>query len=301
MTLLWCGLLSYYVYQSIHIDLPTNKHNIISYFEESGQDLKYLYCSILKKAKKSIFLASFGLCDPEINCILEKKRLEGIQIIDHNSLTERMNRKKVSGLYHKKILVIDEEELYIGSANCTKGSLSFHGNQIFGFSDKDLISAVLSNQSFENDHIAFYLLPSQKTKAFANLLSHIQEAKDRIIVSMYALTHRELIDELIKAFQRGVIVEVFLDKGMIKGSCKQAMLLLKEAQIPLYTREKGGLNHHKCALIDDAYILGSLNWSKAGFSKNEETLLILSNLSKELLASIETYLKNVKYYSKKLM
>ncbi len=273
----------------------------MSYFEESGADLKYLYCSILKKAKKSIYLSSYGISDPDIKNILEKKRLEGVKVTDHNSLEERMNRKKISGLYHKKILIIDDEELYIGSANCTKASLSFHGNQIFGFYDKDLISSVLSNQSLKTDKIAFYSLPDQKTEAFTNLISHVAGAKTRIIISMYALTHTKIIDEMIKASQRGVHVEVFLDSAMIKGSCKKAMLRLKEANIALYTRAKGGLHHHKCALIDDTYILGSLNWSMAGFAKNEETLLILPNLSKDLLFSIETFIKNTKYYSKKLV
>lgn len=189
----------------------------------------------------------------------------------------------------------------MGSANCTKASLSFHGNQIFGFCDKHLISAVLSNKSFDNENITFFLLPSEKKKAFERLCSHIEGAKDQVIISMYALTHSKIIDEIIKAYQRGVTVEVFLDKGMVKGSCKKGLLTLKKANIPLYMRAKGGLHHHKCALIDNTYIFGSLNWSSAGFTKNEETLLILSNLSKSVLNSIETHLKNTKYYSKKLM
>ncbi len=212
-----------------------------------------------------------------------------------------MNRKKVAGLYHKKILIIDEKELYIGSANCTKTSLSFHGNGLLGFWDKDLIAAVFTNQSYETNDIAFYLLPAEKTKALSNLLSHIKKAKDRIIISMYALTHKGIIDEIIHASKKGVTVEVILDAGMIKGSCKKSMIRLKEANIALYTRAKGGLNHHKCALIDNTYVLGSLNWSEAGLTKNEETLLILSNLPKNLLSSIETFLTNTKYYSKKLI
>ena len=116
---------------------------------------------------------------------------------------------------------------------------------------------------------------------------------------MYALSHPEIIDEIIKARNRGVKVLVFLDQGMTNGSCKKMITTLKSEGISIRTRLKSGLNHHKAALIDDTYIFGSVNWSKAGFTKNEETLIILHKLSPHLSRQIFRFIFNLNYYSNK--
>jgi phosphatidylserine/phosphatidylglycerophosphate/cardiolipin synthase-like enzyme len=42
------------------------------------------------------------------------------------------------------------------------------------------------------------------------------------------------------------------------------------------------LLHHKWAIVDEEqWIMGSANWTKAAFAKNEDFLLILSTLTKE--------------------
>ena len=294
---IWIIFLAYYLFTSLYVASPSTDEETITYFEESGDDLKCLYCSLLKKAKSSIFLSSFGLTDADIKSILAIKRAEGITITLHNSTKEKKLRKKVSGLYHKKILIIDEKELYIGSANCTKSSLAYQGNQIFGFSDKNLISEILEGRSCTFDNIDFYLLPKDKKIAFSRLISLLQNAKKTISISMYALSHSEIIEEIIRAYRRDVSVSLYLDGGMLKGTCRKKALPLIEAGIPIYIRSKPGLNHHKCALIDDNYILGSVNWSGAGFSRNEETFLVLKNIEPHLMQSIKRFFLDCKYYS----
>jgi phosphatidylserine/phosphatidylglycerophosphate/cardiolipin synthase-like enzyme len=117
---------------------------------------------------------------------------------------------------------------------------------------------------------------------------------------MYALTHKEVITELIAAHKRGVDTSLFLDKGMASGTCKKYIALLQDGGVPIFTREKGGLLHHKSALIDSTYIFGSVNWSASGFQKNEETLLFIKDPPEKLLRNINTFLKNSQYYSKPL-
>ncbi|MCH9620891.1 MAG: Cardiolipin synthase A [Chlamydiia bacterium] len=289
-----CG---YYVYQSVHIEYPTKDRPIVSYFEESGHDLKYIYCSLLQKAQKSIFISSFGISDPDILRILKEKRLAGIKIINHNSRQQKSLRKKVHGLYHRKILIIDNEELYIGSANCSIPSLCFHGNQILGFYNQALIKAIKENKSHISDELFFYLLPGSSKQALSHLLSLLKNAQAKITLTMLTLTHPDIIDELINAHQRGVSVKIYLDHGSSKGSCKKYIQKLIQYNIPINTRQKYGLLHHKSAIIDDIYVFGSTNFSKNGFGRNEETLIVMPCIPSQLKKDLKTFIKNTDYYS----
>lgn len=290
---LWFIGLFYYIKTSTYLEIPIEENKIIPYFEETGADLKYLYCSLLKRAKKSIFISTFGLSDPDILAILKTKKAEGVKITHHNSPAQKKLRKKISGLYHKKILIIDDKELYIGSANCSKPSLTFFGNQIFGFCDADLIQSVLNNSSFQTEDLSFFLLPKDKKEALSKLLNTLKEAKNHIYITMYALTHKEIIAEIISAYKRGVKIAIFLDKKMSEGTCKKYTTNLQKEGIPIYIRVKNGTLHHKSALIDDTYITGSANWSAAGFSKNEETLLFLNKSPPE----VNNFIKSSFYFS----
>lgn len=117
---------------------------------------------------------------------------------------------------------------------------------------------------------------------------------------MFSLTHQKIIDEVINAHKRGVYVSIYLDKSMQNGRLKSKITKLIKAKVPIYIREKQGLLHHKSALVDNTFIFGSTNWSQAGFTKNEETLLILNNIDHTLKKSIQKFLKNTKYYSKSI-
>ena len=288
-----------YVVFSITFKTPNINRPVVAYFEECGEDLKYLYCSLLRKAEKSIFISSFGLTDEDIIKILSQKKREGVIVTLHNSKKEKALRKKTSGLYHKKILIIDEKEMYIGTANCSKTSLTFHGNQIFGFNNPLFIQAVLNNTSYRDDFLTYYLLPKDRAFAFDDLLTRIKNAKEHIYITMYALSHAEIINEIINAKNRGLKVCVFLDNGMTKGSCQKMVTKLASSGVEIRVRIKSGLNHHKAALIDNAYVFGSLNWSKSGFTRNEETLVILPNISPELSKKVLQFIFCLKYYSKK--
>ena len=239
------------------------------------------------------------MTDEDVKKILAQKQNEGVHVTLHNSKQERAKRAKTSGLYHKKILIIDEKEMYMGTANCSKSSLAFQGNQIFGFNNPLFIQAVLENHSYQDSNLIYYLLPKDKAPALSDLLLRIKSATERLYITMYALSHPEIIDEIIGARDRGVEVILFLDQAMLSGSCQKMATALKEAGISIRVRIKPGLNHHKAALIDNTYIFGSVNWSKAGFTKNEETLIILPDLSSNLLEKIVRFFFYSKYYSDK--
>jgi phosphatidylserine/phosphatidylglycerophosphate/cardiolipin synthase-like enzyme len=80
-----------------------------------------------------------------------------------------------------------------------------------------------------------------------------------------------------------------MDRGMSKGSSEKVTTALKSHNVFVRTHLGGGLLHHKCALIDNTFVFGSANWTKAAFSKNEEYLLFLESLSKKDLHEITKF------------
>ena len=65
-----------------------------------------------------------------------------------------------------------------------------------------------------------------------------------------------------------------MEKGRIEELCKNGISPLKS--------EGGKLLHHKWALIDQKTLfLGSANWTRLAFQKNEDCLFILHNLTEK--------------------
>jgi len=121
-------------------------------------------------------------------------------------------------------------------------------------------------------------------KCSAHIVREIGQAKNEVLVAVYAFTSDELAWALVKARQRGVKVQVVLDQefdtenGSSKGS------FLRQQGLPVrrisgFTRGKPqgvtGLMHQKFAVIDRRVVLtGSYNWTAAAENFNDENLLL---------------------------
>ncbi len=276
----WLFCLSYFAYNALRIDLPKNDGEYLFYFKEEGKDLKYLVSRCLQTARESIFISSFGITDKEIGKMLASTPLPlkiAFDAKEKNLLPQGDNVSlfpyiKKSGLMHRKVIGIDCELLLLGSTNLTPLALKIHKNLIVCIRSKALYSAILENKFLQTDSFSYYPLPETGKVALQTLIQTIASAKHRIFICMYTFTHPKIIEALMDAYARGIDVQVYLDRGMACGTCKKASALL----YPLVkTHLGGGLLHHKCALIDNTFIFGSANWSKAAFTKNEEYLLFL--------------------------
>lgn len=113
------------------------------------QDKKHLGISIkesIRHAVKSILIFTFSLSDAEIIAALNQKANEGLKVtvvIDRDHLGEIMNhkvpglevvtRRTGEGHLHHKIMLIDETEIWIGSANFTKSAYETQENLMVRF------------------------------------------------------------------------------------------------------------------------------------------------------------------------
>ncbi len=270
--------------------------------------------SAILRAQKSIKVAIYALQDKAIISALRsaaEKNNVHVEVVVDPSATENasfllgksitVHERPLSGLMHIKLLIIDDSEVWYGTMNFTKSSLSLHGNMACGVKssllanltqayiqsliDKkqyQLAAATLQSPEENGPRLFFALHPQHAKESFKGLISRIENAKERVFVAMYTFTHQEIAQSLIRARNRGIDVRVIFDSESSRETSKKIFLLLAKNGVPVGTRKRKGLLHYKCALIDSSLVVGSCNWTKAAFTINAETFSIIDNLPSPL-------------------
>ena len=119
------------------------------------------------------------------------------------------------------------------------------------------------------------------------IVRSIDSAKSRIRMQAFLFSNKEITGALIRAHQRGVKVDVIIDKKMPKKKPNTTEDLI-EAGVPTFFDTAHRTAHDKIIIVDDDIVLtGSFNFVKVAETKNGENLLIFK--SKPLA---EEYVKN---------
>lgn len=292
--------------------LPSKKSPILFYSNQKQQDLKLTFCRAIKEAKHSITLQMYAITDPDILKLLKISYEKG----NHSSILydkkaspnlEGINGKAGSsrGLMHRKIMVVDHSLVFLGSANMTTQSLRHHDNLVLGFFHPELASFLEQKEtkspflfSIKNQKAELWLLPDKTDGALTRLVEEINSAKKRISIAIFTITHPQIIEALIKAHKRGIKVKVAVDFFTEKGASQKASLQFFNEGIPIYCSQGRQLLHHKWALIDrKKLIIGSANWTKAAFLRNQDCFLILNSLTTEQKKFMRDLWKTIKLES----
>jgi len=110
------------------------------------------------------------------------------------------------------------------------------------------------------------------------VVSTIDKARQSVRVAAYSFTSHSIADALVQAHQRGVDVEVVLDKSQRKRSLAG---FLKENGVPVRINSHYAIMHNKFMIIDGKVLeLGSFNYTKSAEEKNAENVLVLRNRTK---------------------
>lgn len=291
--------------------IPTEEKPILLYSNHLRDDLRKQMSTAIKQAKESVLLIIYGLTDRSIIQALKDKAEEGVQvtvICDAKVCADakrklgnkiRTIKRSSMGLMHMKILVIDKQKTWIGSANMTTESLRIHGNLITGIYDlllakvitdkaDEMIKRQKSNQKYQNkfkiagQDIELWFLPDP-LKAFNRLLKVINEANKTIYIAMFAWTHPRLADAVIEAHKRGVKVEIIVDHQLGKGAGAEIVTKLHQAGVSVSLSEGNSLLHYKCLYVDEKVLVsGSTNWTRAAFKQNDDCFLILNDMGAEM-------------------
>lgn len=278
------------------------------YSNQTQDDLTACYSEAIGSAKHSITFVIYALTDRAIVEALKERSNAGIPVYlvcdaQASKGIRQLNGKNVTivrragpGLTHQKILIVDEQKIYIGSANMTGDSLRLHGNLITELDNASLASAMTTKiKGMDEDARAISLPPQYLTMgeqpvefwdlpedpSAANRIKElIRTAKKTIKVAMFTWTRQDFTKELIKAANRGVDVQVVIDRYSGKGASAKIVKMLADGGIDVRLSIGQGLLHHKFAWIDDDILInGSANWTLSAFTKNDDCFLIISSLT----------------------
>lgn len=274
-----------------------------------GETLK----SYIKQSKASLDIQIYALSDkPLIQLLNKKSHSSHISIYFDPSASKELEKKLDKtiqlipythhGLMHRKITVIDKKISLIGSANYTSASLFWHYNNLCVIHSEKL-AEFLSLKKRGSCHFEYgkaYLLPDYKNYALMHVISKIENAKKNIHLAMFSLTHQKILESLENAINKGIKVFLYIDKGNLKQKNNPLIPVIKKCE-KVFIQKTPVLMHHKLCFIDeDTLITGSSNWSKSGFKKNEEVLVIFDKLEetnkqqcKEIFLNLQKELESI--------
>ncbi len=271
--------------------------------EDDDPHDRLIYAAI-NRAKSNLKLSVYTWSDPKLLALLTHKIGLGVFLsIDHDpkvySILKPLAKgahlieKKQSGIFHEKMLVVDDQEVWISSANFTQSSHLLDSNLTLASNSPELACAIRDRQycacALDGINITYMPLPEFKKEAFSILLDYINGARHSIHGALFSLTHPAIIEAFRKAKERNVDITIASDRKMLLGSGKKSAKTLLDANIPLLSLGSNRSTfHHKFLLIDEKVLLfGSANYSRAAFEKNGESFLIVSPMSRAMTKKIK--------------
>ncbi len=309
--------------------LPTTNVNEglgIKFLSTALQDpIQQCFEQAIRGAKESVTLLTYSLSCERILRELKSAADRGLQVqIIHDAsqpiIDDHGGKVQVhpiligDGYYkmHHKLLVIDHSHSLICSGNVVSSAFASQGNCVLHISSKQIAERI---EQLNKLYLSGTILPRsplqlplgdtivtlfsnmlQAREMHENLRKRIQVATRRVFVAMYMLTNKDLIDELCAAARRGVNVRVILDRGLAAAANGPAFETLRKNNVLCSWYNKGML-HYKVALIDDALISGSSNWTDAAFRGNDETMLSIDPMPLPLSRRVQEWWERVEHNS----
>ncbi len=291
-------------------EFPVAKAPAQVYSNQIGHDLHLLFCEALSEAKHSIFLEMYAITDPTVLSILKNKGTQKtkVEVIADAKASPYLSKKlkgtahiefhQGKSLMHRKVVVIDDELVLLGSTNFTKASLTMHDNLVLAFRDHELADFLVRRDSpntYRDFELAVWKLPEAGKDALEQTCQALRSAQKTISVAMFTFTHARLAEELALAKERGVDVQVALDHYTAEGSSRKVAQFLRSRGVPVLVSQGVQLLHHKWVLIDeDTLIAGSANWTQSAFKRNKEILVKISFLNEEQLLKMQNIWRTIR-------
>jgi phosphatidylserine/phosphatidylglycerophosphate/cardiolipin synthase-like enzyme len=221
-----------------------------------------------------------------------------------------LEKSRASGsIMHNKFMIVDRSKVWMGSANISNTCLGAEYNANASILVESEAVAKMYNSEFEqmfrrqkfsirkdqltsNDPIVFgdgtevavFFSPQANTIHKA-IVPFVEQTKFTLDIAMFYLTHPDVAEAIRRAANRGVRVRLLYD-ALAASHSSSMHLWLQERGVDVRVENWGGKMHMKSAISDGQHIIiGSMNWSRAGDSKNDENTMVIRNnpkLGKEM-------------------
>lgn len=214
----------------------------------------------------------------------------------------RLGKSTRCGLFHPKLLVVDRQEVWIGSANYHNASLQEQANLLIGIHSTALGSALASALEGDNasmsgclpldqGQVRWVFLPDRH--AIKYMLAYLSAAKSSIFVAAFWLSHPLIIQALCDASARGAAVTV-LHNNSNYGQVLQRLQLLMHLGGKVRMWDGNSILHHKTVWIDShTLIFGSTNLTASGWKKNRELWVVLEGQRQEVNQKLDALMKDL--------
>jgi phosphatidylserine/phosphatidylglycerophosphate/cardiolipin synthase-like enzyme len=107
------------------------------------------------------------------------------------------------------------------------------------------------------------------------IVKAIDDSRDEVLVQAYGFTHNAIAQALLRAQQRGVKVQVLLDKKSSQTN-RYVIDLLEAASLPVKFDGAHAIAHNKVMVIDASVVVtGSYNFTNSADTRNAENILVL--------------------------
>jgi len=205
---------------------------------------------------------------------------------------------KKSYIMHNKFFIFDKKILWTGSSNISDtGTGGYNSNNVLVSDNQEVVDVyydefeqMFEKRKFSNKKhkhsvknidtgdsvVSIYFSPKSNTYN-SGLKDIVNSAKKYIYIPIFYLTHKPLAKDLIIAHNSGVDIRIILDASAARNKYSIHKKLRKMG-VPVKVENFGGKMHNKSMIIDDKYIVsGSMNFTKAGNSKNDENTIVVNN------------------------
>ena len=113
--------------------------------------------------------------------------------------------------------------------------------------------------------------------AVAAIVRALESSEREVLVQAYGFTHNAIAQALVRAHQRGVLVQVLLDEKS-RASNRYVMDVLNHAQVAQRLDGRHAIAHNKVMVIDESVVItGSFNFTNSAATRNAENFLILKS------------------------
>lgn len=220
-------------------------------------------------------------------CVLKCKRA-GIPIREDNN----------SALMHNKFFVVDGSSVWTGSTNMTYNCLFLNNNNSLLIYSPQLaenyrneFEEMFVNQCYGmksprntkymefviNNYVPILNMFAPEDGVERRVIREIENTQQSVRFMAFSFTSAEIADSLIKAQDRGVIIQGVFEKRNA-GNIASKDELLKHAGMDVRWDGNPKTMHHKVMIFDEHIVLmGSYNFTERAEKQNDENVIIIDN------------------------
>ena len=278
---------------------PSPEHPLQLAVQPRHEPLGEVLLQSLHRARHQIVAYVYRCTSPTITSALLEAMARGVHVelhLDQDEIEEcpapllsiaTGHHSRGGGIYHPKVLLLDEAFCWVGSANYTPGGLNTQANLMLGIYDAEVTKALArllqgskeSSWRGELDHHLLRIFRLPGSSFYQEIIQALSLAKREIRIAMFVLSHPGLIRALEQAHHRGVTVEILLNGWPSAADARAALRRLHQDGMALRLYPAHETLHAKICWIDRQTLVGgSVNWTRSAFKRNTELGFMLSPL-----------------------